>query len=203
MEIRQLTTNDVPAFCGLILNMYSHLENLEWFTPMPFDEENVKTMIEKPRFYIVGCFDDDVLCGVSSLDYKCGKLTNVINFPSECDTNKLVEIAFNMVHSDYQGNGIMKTMVSYLINKIKQNGFEWAMSKAHKNNLASLKSLQKNGFEKFCDYNKQVEIDSFKDLANQPFFSKSGKENAKRTLSKYEKDATHIVVDYDILLKKL
>ena len=203
MKIRQLTTDDVPAFCELIVNMYSNLENLEWFTPMPFDEESVKTMVEKTRFYIIGCFDDNVLCGVSSLDYKCGKLIGAIDFPSECDTSKLVEVAFNMVHSNYRGQGIMKNMVSFLINKIKEDGFEWVFSKAHKDNLASLKSLQKNDFETFCDYKKHVNIVEFKNLASQPFFSQTGKINAQKTLSLYNNNESEIVVDYNILIKKL
>ena len=156
MEIRQLTTADVPQFCDLIVDMYSNLENLEWFTPMPFDYESVKNMVEKPRFYIIGYFENDKLCGVSSLDYKCGKLIGKIDFPKDCNTDKLVEIAFNMVHSNSRGKGIMKTMVAYLMDKIKNDGFEWAFSKAHKDNLASLKSLLKNNFEIMCDYSKKV-----------------------------------------------
>ena len=180
MEIRQLTTADVPKFCDLIVDMYSNLENLEWFTPMPFDYESVKNMVEKPRFYIVGCFENDKLCGVSSLDYKCGKLIGKIDFPTDCNTDKLVEVAFNMVHSKCRGMGIMKTMVAHLMDKIKNDGFEWAFSKAHKDNFASLKSLLKNDFEIMCDYSKKVDIAEFKELASQSFFSKTGKGNAEK-----------------------
>ena len=52
MEIRQLEKTDAKAFSALIVDMYAHLENLEWFSPMPYDKESVETMIEKPRFYI-------------------------------------------------------------------------------------------------------------------------------------------------------
>ena len=97
--IKQLTTQNTKQFCDLILNMYSNLENLEWFSPMPFDFDNVKSMIENPRFFIVGWFENDVLCGVSSLDYKCGKLIGKVDFPKNCNTDKLVEIGFTMVHS--------------------------------------------------------------------------------------------------------
>ena len=50
--IKQLTTNDVEKFCNLIVNMYSNLENLEWFSPMPYDFENVKSILENPRFLL-------------------------------------------------------------------------------------------------------------------------------------------------------
>ena len=201
--IKQLTTQHAQQFCELIVDMYAHLENLEWFSPMPFDLENVTNMIQNPRFFIVGYFEGDTLCAVSSLDYKCGKLIGKIDLPQNCDITKLVEVGFTMVHSAHRGKGIMKQMVAYLLNKIKQDGFKWCFGKVHKNNFASSKSLLKNGFEVFSDYSKPVNIEDFKSLANQPFFSNQGKENAKLTLAKTNPDDTQIIVDYNIIIKKL
>lgn len=201
--IKQLTVENAQEFSALIKNMYSNLENLEWFSPMPFDLENVIGMINHPRFYIVGYFENDVLCGVSSLDYKCGKLIGKVNFPKDCNTNKLVEIGFTMVHSDHKGNGIMKKLVAHLLEKIKADGFEWVFGKVHKDNFASSKSLLKNGFEIFDTYLKPVNVQEFKALASQDFFSESGKKNAEITLSKLGKDDTEIIVTYDIIVKKL
>ena len=203
MNFRQLTVLDTQKFCDLIIDMYAHLENLEWFTPMPFDYQSVKGMIEKPRFYIIGAFEGDKLCGVSSLDYKCGKLIGVINFPAECNTDKLVEIAFTMVHSSCRGKGLMKQMINFLLEKIKNDGFEWAFSKVHQNNIASLKSLFHNNFEVFSNYTKPVNKDDFISLSSQDFFSPQGKENAIQTLSKYGLDDDKIFVDYYMLIKKL
>lgn len=203
MEIKQLTDEHTGAFCELIVDMYSHLENLEWFTPMPYDFESVKNMINKERFFIIGVFEGDELCAVSSLDYKCGKLIGKIDFPENCNTNKLVEIGFNIVSSKHRGKGIMKQMVSYLLEKVKVDGFEWVFSKAHKNNVASLKSLTKNGFEIFKDYQKPVSIKDFKELSNEPFFSKIGKLNANKTLSKYDSNDTEIIVEYNILIRRV
>lgn len=201
--IRQLTLEDAVAFSQLIKNMYSHLENLEWFSPMPFDLENVKGMIEHPRFYIVGYFENNVLCGVSSLDYKCGKLIGKVDFPKDCNTDKLVEIGFTMVHSEYQGHGIMKKLVAYLLEKIKNDGFEWVFGKVHINNLASSKSLLKNGFEIFSEYSKPVKVNEFKALSSEDFFSPKGKANAEITLSKIKETDEYIIVNYNIIVKKL
>lgn len=201
--IRKLEVKDVNDFCNLIVDMYSNLENLEWFSPMPFDYENVKGMIEHPRFYIVGYFEGDTLCGVSSLDYKCGKLIGKVDFPADCNTDKLVEIGFNMVHSRYRGQGIMKKMVAHLLSKIKEDGFEWVFAKVHKNNFASSTSLIRNGFEIYTDLSKPVKIEDFKWLSSQPFFSKQGKENASITLSKYGDNDLEIIVDYNILIKQI
>ena len=201
--IRQLTLEDAEQFRQVIIDMYSHLQNLEWFSPMPFDEENVKGMIQHPRFYIIGYFEGDKLCGVSSLDYKCGKLIGKIDFPKDCNTDKLVELAFNMVRFDSQGQGIMKKMIAHLLEKIKNDGFEWVFSKVHKDNFASSKSLMKNGLEIYCDYVKPVKRNEFIELSSQDFFSPQGKINAEVTLKKFPNDDQDIIVDYNILIKKL
>lgn len=200
--IRKLVVEDTQAFCDLIVDMYSHLDNLEWFSPMPYDYDNVKSMIENPRFYIIGHFDGDTLCGVSSLDYKCGKLIGKIDLPQDCDTDSIVEIGFNMVHSQHRGQGIMALMVAHLLDKIQTDKFKWVFAKVHKDNLASSKSLLKNGLKVYSSYIKPVKMADFVSLSSADFFSRKGKENAKKTLSKYDKNDTEIFVDYNIIIKK-
>lgn len=200
--IRKLEVKDTEQFCSLIVNMYSNLENLEWFSPMPYDKENVQSMIENPRFYIIGYFENDQLCGVGSLDYKCGKLIGKIEFPKECDTSKLVELGFHMVKSTHRGRGIMKEMIAYLLNEIKNEGYQWAFAKVHKDNAASWKSLLRKDFEKFIGYSKPVNKNDFISLSSQDFFSKEGKENALLTLKK-NNNSQDIIVDYNIFIKKL
>lgn len=78
----------------------------------------------------------------------------------------------------------MKKLVAYLTEKAKSEGFEWIFAKVHKDNLASQKSLLHNNFTIFSDYKKPVDINDFKLLSNQPFFSGIGKLNANKTLSK-------------------
>ena len=202
MEFRKLEEKDAEQFSALIVNMYSHLESLEWFTPMPYDLQNVIGMIQSPRFYIIGAFVDEKLVGVSSLDYKCGKLIGKIDFPKNCNTDKLVEIGFNLVHFDFRGHKIMQQLIDVLLEKIRQDGFEWVFTKVHKDNIASNKSCFNKGFIKWCGYIKPVDKIDFESLSSQPFFSSVGKKNAKNTLEKF-KDSDNIIVDYNILIQKL
>ncbi len=39
MEFRQLMKKNAKEFSGLIQNMYNNLENLEWFSPMPYEKK--------------------------------------------------------------------------------------------------------------------------------------------------------------------
>lgn len=126
-----------------------------------------------------------------------------VSFPADCNTDKLVEIGFTMVHSLYKGKGIMKTMVDFLLKEAKKECFEWVFSKVHKDNFASSKSLIYNGFKKFANYRKSIKVEEFKMLASQPFFSQSGRNNAKETLSKIKGGDDVIWVDYEIIIKKL
>ena len=202
MDIRKLERGDAEQFSKLIIDMYSNLNNLEWFTPMPYDTESVVSIIENPRFYVVGLFEGDQLVAVSSLDYKCGKLIGKIEFPQQCNTDKLVEMAFNIVHSQHRGHGYMKMLLDHLMNFAKNSGFEWVFGKVHKDNMASKVSFIRKGFDVFCDYNKLVDKDEFEGLASQAFFCKEGKENAQATLERCS-DQEKIDVDYNILIKKL
>ena len=202
MEIRVLTKDDAKPFSNLIVNMYSNLENLEWFTPMPYDLENVTGMIENPRFYIIGAFIDGNLVGVSSLDYKCGKLIGKIDFPKDCNTDKLIEIGFNIVHSDYRGRKIMQQLIDVLLEKLKNDGYQYVFTKVHEDNIASNKSCVNKGFEIWCHYTKPVNKTDFEYLSNQPFFCEQGKINARKTLEKF-KDCKEIIVEYNILIHRL
>lgn len=202
MEIRKLEENDAEQFSDLIINMYSNLNNLEWFSPMPYDIENVKTIITKPRFYVLGAFIENKLVGVSSLDYKCGKLFGKIDFPEGSNETNTVEIGFNIVHSEFRGQRIMQQLIDVILKKIEDDKFEWVFAKVHKDNIASFKSFLNKGFDILTSFKKGVCKDDFISLSSEPFFSKEGKENAKISLEK-NKENEEIIVDYKIYTKKI
>ena len=153
--------------------------------PYALRYKNVVDMIENPRFYIVGAFIRNKLVGVSSLDYTCGKLIGKIDFPKACDTNKLVEIGFTIVHFNYRGRKIMQQLLDYLLEKIKKDGFTWAFAKIHKDNLASSTSCIRKGFYVFNSYAKPVSKIDLQNLANQDFFSPEGKANLDISSQKF------------------
>ena len=200
MEIRQLDINDTQQFCDLIIDMYSNIDNLEWFTPMPYDYENVKGMIEHPRFYIVGLFVKNKLVGVSSLDYKCGKLIGKIYFPTNFKEDKMVEIGFNLVHSSFKGNKAMQLLIEFVLMQARLQGLCCVFSKVHVDNIASNKSFFNKGFTTFSNYTKEVDKEDFEKLSNTNFFSKKAKPKAIETLNKFS-NAPSIIVNYNILTK--
>ncbi len=202
MEIRQLKIGDAEDFQALIIDMYAHIDNLEWFSPMPYDIDNVKGMIEHPRFFIAGLFVDNKLVGVSSLDYKCGKLIGKVDFPNDFDTNKMVEVGFSMVHSSFKGNKAMQLLVEFVLLQARLQGLSCVFTKVHIDNIASQRSVRNKGFKEFLQFAKGVDKEEFSSLSNTEFFSPKAKVLAEQTLEKF-KNYDEIMVNYNILVKYL
>ncbi len=200
MEFRQLTEKDVKSFSLLIQNMYKNLENLEWFSPMPYDEENVKAMIINPRFFILGVFENGELCAVSSFDFKCGKLIGQSCMPPYCTLENTAEIGFTMVKSNYKGRGIMKQLIKQLEMHATHFNKEYLFGKVNVDNLASYKSFIRCEYSEFSRYNKTVGRADFEKFLSSGLLSSATLAKAKESLKRNEGD---IVVKYAILIKKL
>lgn len=200
MITRKLTKDDVKGFQKLILDMYANLVTLEWFSPMPLDEDFVLSMIEDERFYILGLFDEKELVGVTSLDFKCGKIFGKVEFPEGCEEDKLVEIAFNIVRSDYRGHGYMKMLVEEVIEYAKSLGLTDIFSKVHQDNFASSKSIEKNGLVKFTSYAKPLKVKDIKFLLEKNVLSKSATDRAYELIEAC--DGEIIDCSYNLFYKK-
>ncbi len=201
MITRQLTKDDLNEFKKLILDMYANLVTLEWFSPMPLGDEDILSMLENERFYILGLFDGDTLAAVTSLDYKCGKIYGKVEFPEGCDESKLVEIAFNIVRSDYRGNGYMKMLVAEVVEYIKSLGLTDVFSKVHRDNFASSKSILANGLEQLCDYPKPLKVKDMLYLLDKNVLSECATKRANELISVCDGEA--IDCSYVIYYKKL
>lgn len=198
MELKIIEEKDTEAFSKLILAMYKNLDNFEWFGLMPTDVDTLKSMISNPRFFILGVWENEELMGVSSLDYKCGKLIGKIEFPKECNTEKLVEIAFTLVHPNHRGKHIAQIIVEKLIDIAKEKGFESVFAKIHIDNIPSKKTFLKLNFVDDLIFKKEVHRSDFEYLLTQSFVNDTAKSNAKLTLTKNEGE---IPLTYQIFYK--
>ncbi len=184
MIIKKLTEQNAEQFQKLILDMYSHLENLEWFSPMPTDFESVKDIIASPRFLVLGAFEGGDLLAVSSFDYKCGKLIGQNILPQDCTLENTVEIGFTMVKSNCQGKGIMKKLIVVLEEIAAKQNFEYIFGKVHIDNNASFKSFLSCGYTKFCEYEKPLKREEFLSFIEKKILKPTTENKAKLTLQK-------------------
>ena len=201
-NIRKLEEKYVHQFSNLILNMYSNLENLEWFSKMPFDEENILNIIKNKRFFIIGYFENENLAAVSCLDYKCGKILDQLDLDKKILTSKIVEIGFSIITIKFRNKGIMKLLLDQLLLKTKEDGFEYAFCKIHNENIPSLSSAKSKGFDVATSFEKKINKKDFLFFLSKDFTGKKAKENVKKTLEKFEEKEL-ITVNYKILIKRL
>ena len=200
MEFRKLTEEDAPQMVTLIVDMYKHLDNLEWFSPMPYDEEGVRAILTNPRFFILGAMESGKLCALSSFDFKCGKLIGQSCMPQYCSLDNTAEIGFTMVHSNYKGQGIMKMLLNKLQDFAPLFNKKYLFGKVHIDNIASYKSFTHCGWAEFSRFDKSVKREEFQSFLSSGLLKPSTLEKAKASLNKNNDD---IIVKYAILLKEL
>ena len=184
MEIRLLNKNDAKQFSNLILAMYQKLDNFEWFGLMPTDIENITAMIESPRFTIMGAFENGVLVGVSSFDYLCGKLIGKIDFPADCDTEHMVEVAFTLVNPNYRGKHIAGAIIEKLMKLAVDKKYQSIFAKIHVDNIPSQKVFMRLGYKADLKFVKEVHREKFEKLLTEEFLNDTARKNAIETLAK-------------------
>ena len=201
-QIRQLKESDTNSFIELIVDIYSNLDDLEWFGKMPIDHKNIINIIKSDRFFILGAFLEGKLASISSFDYKCGKILDKINFENKIRNSKIAEIGFTLTHSDYRKKGLMKLLVNELLKKAKRDNFNYVFAKIHKENIASLRGCLNSGFKIHSTLKKEIKKEDFAFLIEKDFIKDSTKSKAVLTLKKFENEEK-ILVDYNILIKEI
>ena len=158
MEFRKVAEKDAEQLCSLIDEMNNNLPNKAWFLTMESDMDNVKQMINKERFYILGCFDGEKLVGIASLDYKNGEMLEKYKFPDWCNVKEMVEFAFSIVALEYRGKGLMFEMLQEIKKIAVSQGFKYACCTVHKDNYPSKKNLLKIGFHSYMSVTQNIEF---------------------------------------------
>ena len=147
MIYRKISQSDAVQLSLLIKEMNDNLVDKSWFLTMESDLESVKKMIDKERFYILGAFNGEELAGITSLDYKNGKLPEKYEFPDWCNISEMVEVAFTIVALKYRGQGLMFKLLQEIEKIAIDQGFKFACCTVHNDNYPSKKNLIKDGFE--------------------------------------------------------
>ncbi len=200
MEFRQLSEQDAKESSLLIVNMYGNLDNLEWFSPMPYDEENVKNILTNPRYFVLGAFEDKKLCALSSLDFKCGKLIGQSCIPPYCSIENTVEIGFTMVNSNFLGQGIMKRLIEQLEKQAQLLNKKYIFGKVHIDNLASYISFIHSGFKEYSRFDKEVKREDFEAFLSSGLLKATTLNKAKNSLFHA---TNNVIVKYAILIKEI
>ena len=202
MMIRELTEKDAVHLSRLLIDMYQHLDNIEGFVPIPYDNLNVRCMLTDSRYYFLGAFENDIMVGVICLDYLCSDLLETTGLQEHFKFEKIVELNFVIVHSNFRKRGIMKELLNHALEHITANKFGVLFGKANKFNFATISSYLKSQFERLFDYNQQINKEDFKFIAESEYVKPYAKHSALKTLQQFEKEK-FITLKFSILVKHL
>lgn len=202
MEFSQLGKDDYNELINLIIDMYSHIDNIEYIKILPIDKLSVQNILTNSRYYVLGAWEKKQLVAVSCLDYQCGKLLDKIDFSKYCDTKNLVEVGFTMVHSNFRGRGIMKELLQNLNMKAREGNFTHTFSEVHNYNFASIYSFLHTDYKIICKFKKEFDKSEFEYISNLECLHPNTRKMAKITLSKYN-NSEKVIAPYSIVLKKI
>jgi len=202
MTIRQLNEQDANLFSNLIIDMYQHVDDIEGFVPIPYDNLNIRCMLTNRRYYFLGAFENDMLIGLICIDYLCSDLLDEIGLQSNFEFEKIIELCFVVVHSKFRGKGVMRDLYRHIIEKVKAEHYSIMFGKANKFNFSTISSYLHSEFTRLFDYEQKINKEDFKFIANSSFLSPHAKYSALNTLKRFEHEK-FITSKYSILIKHL
>ena len=202
MTIRELSEVDAVQLSNLLIDMYQHVDSVEGFIPIPYDNLNVRCMLTDSRYYFLGAFEGDTLIGTLCLDYLCSDLLKALGLQERFKFEKIIELNFVVVHSCFRGRGVMKSLINAVFEKVQSEKFTIMFGKANKFNFATISSYLHSQFERLFDYDQQINKEDFKFIAESEHIKSYAKHSALKTLQNFEKEK-YITLKFSILVKHL
>jgi len=145
LTYKRIPESDKDQLFNLINTCLTTLENPEYF--IPFEEWELKSIFDSDNYaYLYGAYDGDKLVGMAQLyiseemlaDFK--KEFNLTNY-------KVCELGGNLILSEYRRQGIITNLQLIELELAKKLDFDYVISMAHPDNIASCKSLEKVGLK--------------------------------------------------------
>jgi len=150
IEFRILTKNDEKILDDCINEIEKTIENHDWWLPIHQKEKNL--FLDENRTVFLGAFDKDKLIGASALSLKeedFSQYSSLLGFKA-----KFGKLGRSMVLPEYRGNNYMYQMNSYLTDIAKKQNYDYLLTIAHPENIASISSLKKLGMKKVKEFIK-------------------------------------------------
>lgn len=200
MEIRELTLDDANMFSQLLIDMYSSLNDLEEFVPIPYDVLNIKSMLLNSRYYFLGAFENNMLVGTICLDYLCSNLLETTDIKKHYPFEKIVELNFVVVHTNFRGKGIMRSLLTEILAKLQSENYTVIFGKANKFSFSTISSYLHSQFERLFDYEQKISKQDFEYIASAKFIKPTTKHKALKTLERF-KNEKYITLKFSVLTK--
>lgn len=145
LKYRKVEPKDKKQLLLLIETVLSNLDDPTHF--IPYENWELESMFDDVNYApLYGCYDKDKLVGMAQL-YVSQDMLKDFKQEFGLENYKVCELGGNLVLKEYRGNGITTNLQKMLFDLAKGLNFDYIISMAHPDNIASCKTLEKVGLE--------------------------------------------------------
>ena len=145
LEYKKIEEKDKEQLFKLIDTVLSGLPDQSHF--IPYEKWEIESMFDDVNYApLYGAYDGDMLVGMAQL-YVSQDMLDDFKKEFGLTEYKVCELGGNLVLPEYRGNGITTKLQTMELELAKKLGFDYIISMAHPDNIASCKTLEKVGLE--------------------------------------------------------
>lgn len=137
IEYRKIDITDKDNLKNLIDIVLNGLERKEFF--IPFTEEEIDMMFDSSIAITYGAYDNNKLVGTAQL-YLSENYVSEIKKILELKNSKVAELGGALALKEYRNKGIIKNLLSILIEEAKDKNYDYLVATVHPENIASNKA---------------------------------------------------------------
>lgn len=138
IEYRKIDISEKQELSELIYTVQAGLERKEFF--VSFSDKEIEAMFDENNAVTYGAYANGKLVGTAQF-YLGDEFVDEIKAALGVKETLAGEFGGVLVLPEYRGNGIMKQFSSILISEAKSRNYDYIVSVAHPENIASNKSI--------------------------------------------------------------
>ena len=142
IQYKRIDVSEKKELTDLINTVQEGLEKKEFF--VPFSDEEIDKMFDESNAVTYGAYDNGKLVGTAQF-YLGDEFVDGIKAALEVKDALAGEFGGVLVLKEYRGNGIMKQFSKILINEAKIRNYDYIVSVAYPENIASNKAISAMG----------------------------------------------------------
>ena len=144
LEYKKITEEHKEQLFALIDRVLSNIPDGHF---IPYEQWELDSMFDEENYApLWGAFDGDKLVGMAQL-YVSQDMMAGFKKDFELEDYTVCELGGNLVLPEYRGMGITTTLQKMELEIAKERGFDYIISMAHPDNIASCKTLEKVGLK--------------------------------------------------------
>ena len=144
LEFKKITEEYKEQLYNLIDKVLSNIPDGHF---IPYEKWELDSMFDDVNYApLYGAFDGDKLVGMAQL-YVSQEMMAGFKKDFNLENYTVCELGGNLVLPEYRGRGITTTLQKMELEIAKERGFDYIISMAHPDNIASCKTLEKVGLK--------------------------------------------------------